>query len=124
MDSAPSSGVAGPRTRTDPVELHIGSRELASCLHGARGGRPRIHVYARAGRSAAVGPVRDSALLGTASTDFDVRAARDRFLALLDEPPVSGLVSALTKVPDDAAWSKRAAHDSAFDAILTSGFPP
>jgi len=67
--------------------------------------------------------VRYAVLLGcgTASTDFDVRAARDRFLALLDEPPVSGLVSALTRVPDDAAWSKRAAHDSAFDAILTSG---
>jgi hypothetical protein len=58
---------------------------------------------------------------GTASTDFDFRAGRDRFLALLDEPPISGLIGALTRVPDDAAWSKRAAHDSAFDAILTSG---
>lgn len=58
---------------------------------------------------------------GTTSTDFDARAARDRFLALLDEPPVSGLVSALTGARDGTAWSKRAAHDSAFDAILTSG---
>jgi hypothetical protein len=40
---------------------------------------------------------------------------------LLDEPPLSGLVSALTTVPDDAAWSKRATYDSALDAILTGG---
>jgi hypothetical protein len=58
---------------------------------------------------------------GAAGTDFDARAARDRFLAFLDEPPVSGLVTALASVPDDAAWSKRAAHDSAFDAVLISG---
>lgn len=58
---------------------------------------------------------------GAVGADLDIRGARDRFLALLGEPPLSGLVSALTAVPDDATWSKRAAHDSAFDAILTSG---
>jgi hypothetical protein len=58
---------------------------------------------------------------GPTGPDFDARAARTRFLAFLDESPVSDLVSALSAVPDDAAWSKRATHDSAFDAVLTSG---
>jgi hypothetical protein len=67
--------------------------------------------------------IRYAILVGCGPTgpDFDARAARTRFLAFLDVPPVSDLASALTTVPDDAAWSKRAAHDSAFDAVLTSG---
>ena len=67
--------------------------------------------------------IRYAILVGCGPTgpDFDARAARTRFLAFLDEPPVSDLATALSTVPDDAAWSKKAAHDSAFDAVLTSG---
>jgi hypothetical protein len=65
--------------------------------------------------------IRYAILLGCGSigTEFDVRGARDRFLRFLAEPPVLDLINALTTVPDDASWSKRATHDSAFDAILT-----
>ena len=67
--------------------------------------------------------IRYAVLLGCSSisTDFDARQARARFLAFLSAPPVSGLISDLVAVPDDAAWTSRAAHGSAFNAVLGSG---
>jgi hypothetical protein len=56
-----------------------------------------------------------------AGTGVDARQARARFMALLSEPPMADLVSALaTTTPGDAVWTKRAAHGSStFDAVLT-----